>query len=298
VKLVLRKYVTEIVLVLLGALVSVAEALVAKRTDTALLIVFLSTLVALATAAIKHDLADQIGHAFDEGRTLAAIPDARWREEAYSELERMRDEFAGWANGTRLVREGSSLNHQISSLATVRDSVRAIHVATEAGALGMWNDRHRGFDRLVDAQRKLDARVEKRRILVLDLEDRQVSTEDGFTRLIVDPLAREVCEIQQRSPNDGGLGFELRILWIRRSAATIPSDVLILDDREVCAIRSTGLGTYSDLEVSVNASVVRWNIRTFEDLWTRSTPVQHCLAPVKQSPARSALNSASATPGP
>lgn len=55
------------------------------------------------------------------------------------------------------------------------------------------------------------------------------------------------------------------------------ADLLVVDDREVCTIEGHGSGRFGDLTVSVNQAVVEAHIRSFEDLWTTATPVEHCL---------------------
>ena len=272
----IEKFVVEILLVLFGALAATLEAVLTQRTDIALIVVLVSLLLALAVAAIRQEIATQIGEAFVEQRIIESIPDSRWRGEAVAELEQLRLTFSGWTNGTRRIREWSSLNFQIESLASARTSVRAIHIATQPGALQMWDDRHRGYDRLVDAFRGLDDAIVKRRILVLDGDDAELSSADGSGRMITSDLAKRVCQLQTSATEDGGLGFELRVLW-RRHSDELPPNLLIVDEREVCTIENLGEDRFTDLEVSVNPTTVQYQIRRFEDLWTTATPVRHCL---------------------
>lgn len=272
----MEKYVVEILLVLLGALAATLEAIFAQRTDIALIVVLLSLLLALAVAAIRQEIATQIGEAFVERRIIESIPDSRWRREAVAELEQLRLTFSSWSNGTRRIREWSSLNFQIDSLASARTSVRAIHIATQPGALQMWDDRHRGYDRLVDAFRGLDDAIVKRRILVLNADDQELSSTDGNGRIITSEVAKRVCRLQMAPSDEGGLGFDLRVLW-RRPPEELPPNLLIVDEREVCTIENLGEDRFTDLEVSVNSTTVQYQIRRFEDLWTKATPVRHCL---------------------
>lgn len=276
----LERYAVEVAIALLGAMAAALEAVLVNRTDIALLVVLYSLLLALAVAAVRHDVAESLRDASSERQVLSAIPDARWREEAVAELDRLRLSFAGWADGTRRVPEQSSLNFQIRSLRSSTASVRAIHVAVNDSALTMWDDRHRGYDRLVDAYRGLPDSVDKRRILVLDATDDNLSTKVGSARVLSAAPAIRVCQLQTAPQDEGGLGFELRLLWLKPHGEEIPPNLLLVDDREACTIENRGEDRYTDLEVTVNPTQVRYQIRRFEDLWTAATPVEHCLPPV------------------
>lgn len=272
----LEGYVIEITLALLGAVAAALEAIFVHRSDIALLLAFTSVLLALAVVAIRQEIARRIGDALEDRQIIENIPDSLWRAEAQAEIERARVKFASWASGTRRVDEHSSLNFQIESLRRATRSVRAVHLALDKDSLTMWDNRQRGFDRLVDAYRALPDHVQRRRILVLDAADETLSSVDGGQRIIVDELTKRVCLLQMATRDDGGLGFELRISWTHRKSRDI-SDMLIIDDREVCSIESYGHGQFGDLEVCVNSSTVGYQIHRFEDLWTDSVPVRHCL---------------------
>jgi len=272
----LERYAVEITIALLGVGTATLEAVFASRTDIALLMVVGSFLLALAVAAIRQDMTERLSKVTLEGQILAAIPDARWREEAAAELDRLRLSFSGWSDGSRRVPEHSSLNFQIRSLGSASESIRAIHVAVHPLALAMWDDRHRGYDRMVDAYRGLPDALAKKRILVLDWTDENLSKPNGSGRLITDPVACRVCNLQMVPQNEGGLGFELRILWLKPSDE-VPPNLLIVDAREACSIENKGEDRFTDLEVSVNPTLVQYQVRRFEDLWTRSVPAEHCV---------------------
>jgi len=237
--------------------------------------VLISWFLALAVAVIRQDVSNEMRAVSAEARLLEAIPDDRWRHEASAELDRQRAEFASWAAGTRTVAEASSLNYQIGVVRTAERSVSAVHVALDDDALGMWADPQRGFDRLVDAYRGLPDSVRCRRVLILD-EDSPLCVEQAGQRLIVDPGAQEVCRTQIRERGDGGLGFELRVQWAKTSDRR-RTHLLIVDGREACTIEGHGKGRFGDLVVSVNDAVVQAQVRSFEDLWTASAPVEWAL---------------------
>jgi hypothetical protein len=274
----LEQYVIEITLVLLGATASAVEALVVHRSDIAALMAVVALLLALAVAAIRQEIRVQIGEVLIDRQILHGIPDPSWRKEAEDEIEQARLKFASWAGGTRRVDERSSLNFQIESLRGATSSVRAIHLALDSDALTMWDNRQRGFSHLVEAYRRLPDSVHSRRILVLDVSDPNLSVMQGNQRIIADEVVQRVCHFQMRSRAEGGLGFDLRIAW-RPSSNREVSDLLVIDAKETCSIESYGHGHFGDLEVSVNPVAVGARIHQFEDLWTDSTPVAHCLPP-------------------
>ena len=274
----LEQYVVEITLVLLGATASIVEALVVHRSDIAALMAVVALLLALAVAAIRQEIRVQIGEALIDRQILHEIPDPTWRKEAEDEIEQARLKFASWAGGTRRVDERSSLNFEIASLRRATSCVRAIHLVFDSDSLSMWDNRQRGFNHLVDAYRQLPDYVRCRRILVLDLNDRNLAVMQGSQRTITDEVAKRVCRLQTRSRAEGGLGFDLRIAW-RPSGNREMSDLLVIDEKEACSIESYGRGHFGDLEVSVNPVVVGARIRQFEDLWTDSIPAERCLPP-------------------
>lgn len=276
----LEQYVVEITLVLIGAIASIVEALVVHRSDIAALMGVVSLLLALAVAAIRQEIRVQIG----DRQILQEIPDPRWRKEAEDEIEQARLKFVSWAGGTRRVSERSSLNFQIESLRQAGSSVRAIHLALDSDSLGMWDDRQRGFNHLVEAYRQLPDYVHSRRILVLDINDTNLSVMQRNQRIITNAAVQRVCHFQMRSRAEGGLGFDLRIAW-RPSSNREISDLLVIDEKQTCSIESYGHGHFGDLEVSVNPVDVRGRIHQFEDLWTDSVPAGHCLPPAGSASA-------------
>ncbi|MGH7867432.1 MAG: hypothetical protein ACREP9_07305 [Candidatus Dormibacteraceae bacterium] len=274
----LEQYVIEITLVLLGATAAIVETLVVHRSDIAALMAVVALLLALAVAAIRQEIRAQIGEVLIERQILHEVPDPSWRKEAEDEIEQARLKFASWAGGTRRVDERSSLNFQIESLRRATSSVRAIHLALESDSLTMWDNRQRGFSHLVEAYRQLPDYVHSRRILVLDVNDPKLSIMQSHQRIITDEVVQRVCHLQMRSRAEGGLGFDLRIAWQPSSDREV-SDLLVIDEKEVCSIESYGHGHFGDLEVSVNSVIVGAQIHQFEDLWTDSTPARHCLPP-------------------
>jgi hypothetical protein len=54
-------------------------------------------------------------------------------------------------------------------------------------------------------------------------------------------LAIDVCRRQMRPVAEGSIGFELRNKWVHASNREI-ADLLIVDDRDACAIESYGTG--------------------------------------------------------
>lgn len=274
----LEQYVIEITLVLLGAIASIVEALVVHRSDIAALMAVVALLLALAVVAIRQEVRVQLQEALIDRQILDEISDPNWRKEAEDEIEQARLKFASWAGGTRRVGERSSLNYQIESLRRATSSVRAVHLALDSDSLTMWDNRQRGFNHLVQAYRQLPDHVHSRRILVLDINNPDVSEVQGRERIITNEMVQRVCRFQLRSRVEGGLGFDLRIAW-RPSSNREVSDLLVIDEKEACSIESYGHGSFGDLEVSVSQVIVGARIHQFEDLWTDSIPAEHCLPP-------------------
>jgi hypothetical protein len=237
----LQQYVIEITLLLVGATAAIVEALVVHRSDIAVLMAVVALLLALAVAAIRQEIRVQIGEALIERQILHEIPDPSWRKEAEDEIEQARLKFASWAGGTRRVDERSSLNFQIESLRRATSSVRAIHLALDSDSLTMWDNRQRGFRHLLEAYAQLPDYVHSRRILVLDVNDPNLSVMQSNQRIITAEVMQRVCHFQMRNRAEGGLGFDLRIAWRPPSNRDV-SDLLVIDEKETCSIESYGHG--------------------------------------------------------
>ena len=149
----------------------------------------------------------------------------------------------------------------------------------------MWDNRQRGFKpTLVEADPKLPDQWVVPRILVLDISDSNVSVMQGNERIITNEVVQRVCHFQLRSRAQGGLSFDLRIAWRLPSNREV-SDLLVIDEKEMCSIESYGHGSFGDLEFLVNPVVKGIRIHQFEDLWTDSIPAGHCLPPESSSSA-------------
>ena len=270
----LSKYVIEITIVLLGAIIATLEAVFADR-NIGLIVGFLSLLLALAVVAIRQEIATQVGDTIEDRKLLRSIPEARWRLDAQLELEEAYVRYMSWAGGTRRVERDKSLAYEVNALSHAAVSVRAIHLAADVESLRMWTEPQKKFHAMVEAYRRLPATVQCRRILVLNETDDGISVKVDGQRVIQDPVALSFCNLQ-RGERPDGLGFSLRILWKSDEDRAI-GDLLIIDGRETCSIESYGHGRFSDLEACVTSALVQRQVLLFEDLWTSATPIDSCI---------------------
>jgi hypothetical protein len=265
------EYGLELIIILLGAIATAAEALVSDRKDIALILGLVSVLLTVAVLSIRREIADQLGDLNADKVLIQSIPYPEWREHARVELESARETIAGWSFGVRRVSEQSALNFQIERLATARSAVCAIHMALRLDSLTMWTDDQRKFRRMVEAYGRLPPGIERQRLLVLDGDDGDVwSVRDGRS-VIVDPTVRSLCELQLADQASGGLGFDLRILRVPAGTRRI-SDLLIVDDREAFSIDARGNDQFGNLEVTINPSKVALLVRDFRDHWSNAVP--------------------------
>ena len=272
----LERYVIEVTLVALGALAALAEAVFVHKTDTALLVGFVSFLFALGVVAVRQEVSRQVGDLLAERRVIEQIPSDRWRADAQAEVDEARDRYTSWATGTRFIPVSTALNYQIGSLRRASDQVRAIHLGLERDGLVRWADPQKGFSKLVDAYRSLPPSVTTRRILVLDASNASETSVIDGQRTITADLIEEVCRMQITPRSAGGLGVDLRILWIQPGDRTV-SDLLIVDDHETCSIQSLGRDRFGELMACISPPFVAAEIRRFEDLWTNAIDVHLCL---------------------
>lgn len=250
------------------------EAVFADR-NVALIIGFVSFLLALSVVAIRQEISTQVGDTIEDRKILRSIPDNRWRLAAQIDLEEASLRYLSWAGGTRRVSRKESLHYEVEALTHATASVRAIHLAGDLESLKMWIEPGKKFRALVEAYQRLPASVQGRRILVLNSDDDEISGEENGRRVIRNSLAQAFCSLQT-TQRPTGLGFSLRVLWIPEDDRAI-GDLLIIDDREFCSIESYGHGEFSDLVANVNEAQVRKQSQLFDDLWTNATPIEHAL---------------------
>lgn len=270
------RYSVELVIGLLGAVAAAAEAIAVRRVDIAVLLAFISALLAISVAAIRQDIDRLLGQNSIPA-LLERISEPRWRKQAEADFERVCDQLRSWADGHRRVPVGESLRYQIGEVTRATTSVRAIHVALDAQSLAMLSDSQRGFHGFLDSYKRLPTHVEKRRILVLDESDGAISAFQNGVRVIVSDEIKRVIAHQQDPVSDGGLGFTLRILWMHPRTRTI-ADLLVIDDRTSCSIQSFGNGQFGDLDVCISPHGVEDAVRRFENAWTDAVPAGLFLA--------------------
>jgi hypothetical protein len=261
------RHTAETAILLLGLLAGLLEGVFVEDTSIALVIVLMSLLLSIAVLSIRDEVEVQVRSVSDTRSLIASIPDGRWRQAAEDELAHLHTTLEAWSCGTRRVADRGSLQYQIAALAGCSMSVDAIHLALEEEALDIWLSPGRGFQRLVEAYRTLSPSVTRRRVLVLPGE-----SEDGASTVgAVDGAIADFCDRQVAAAQDGGLGFDLRLLWLAPGRRDV-GDILIIDRREVCSIESLGHGRFTDLEVSVAAPEVGVQVNHFERVWIEATP--------------------------
>ena len=79
--------------------------------------------------------------------------------------------------------------------------MRAIHLALDSDSLTMWDNPQRGFNQLVEAYRQLPDYVHSRRILVLDVNDPDLSVMQSNRRIITDERGERICRLPNEEPN-------------------------------------------------------------------------------------------------
>jgi hypothetical protein len=267
----IRENALELAIAIVGLAAAVIEAVFADK-DTAVMVAVTALLIAVAAASIRADVARKIDEAFVDQQIIQEIPDRRWQADALGELAGLRVALARWRDGTRALPRESSLNYQIAALANARTSVCAVHRVDDDESIRRWLSEEKGFARLAHAFRNLPRGVERRRVLIVEQGSPLVSS-GGTDSTTPSPQLDELCGMQTRPVDHGGLGFDVRLFWVKPGTRPV-ADTLIIDGRESCSIEKTGHGEFGDLEVCVNPAQLRDRVRAFEDLWTEATSWQ------------------------
>jgi len=276
-KKILSKYVFEILILLIGLALGLAQNFFVHDVNLAILITSTSTLLSLTTLAIRKELGEQISEQFELLRIVRSISNEHWRSEAEEELDKFKFELERWARGSRVIPLNQSIPFQIKLLRRCTKRICAIHVGIPIDSLYQWDKQNGPFNRLIETHKKLGSNINKRRMFVCDdqlLKD----------NLVQNDRIKAIFKRQMSTAQKDGLGVELRILWqstlLRTKNKTPPPDLLIVDDCEVVLFKGTRgdyVDDYIDMEAIINTIQVRSYINLFEFYWEIAEPAERYL---------------------
>lgn len=286
---ILRGFLAEIFITVLGLGAALIEAVFADERDVSLVLVVLTLLLTATTFAIRVELRNIMRD--DLGRVLERIENPRWHEVAKANVDRLRAELQEWASGRRDLPGDAGLAYQVEVLGRTRESLDAIHLALRSRALRRWDKTTGEFNALVEAHERLHKKVRGRRLMVLDDDDGEIVTRDRGKRCLREPLVVRVCARQIRSRRDDGLGFDVRVLWktdFRASHDRLPPDLLISDRSEAIVVKGISQeagSNYYETEAYTNPVQVNAYQELFDEAWGAGIPVRQLL-PTSALPRR------------
>jgi hypothetical protein len=277
----LRGHYAEIFILATGAAAALAQDLLTDNRDLLVIIVVISLLLAGMTLSIKIVIGDLLRG--DIGKVLEQITNAQWHEAARLKVDLLRAELREWAEGRRIMRGDAGLVYQVGLVARTRENLDAIHLALGERSLKRWDKETGEFSEFVNAHERLSRRVRGRRIMVLDDEHPGMVAVVGGQKIISDERAIRVCLRQLQPRRNGGLGFDVRVLWKTEYLAshpTLPPDLLIADRSEAIIVRNVSpVAASDDYETEALTSAVRVvDYRAlFDDLWQIAVPARRLL---------------------
>ena len=116
--------------------------------------------------------------------------------------------------------------------------------------------------------------ISKQRIFVCDNKD--LLATNGK---ISDERALRIFRRQVQPVEEGGFGFDVRILWadtLRKTGSQVPPNLLIIDGKEAVIVKGIE-EAYLGVEAITNATIVRSYQRQFESCWEIAEPVTNYL---------------------
>ena len=260
----MKQFKFEISIAAAGLATTLALILFGSPYDLSIVVSALGLFVALSTAAIRNEVSSSVPEKITlNARLFAAltsISNEHWLKHAHNEIHRLSDELQNWAGGTRKLSKKDSIHYQVELLKLAKTHLYAIHIVEKPKDIEKWmkgNDQS-GFGPLIKAQRGVPKSVQKRRIVVL------------CDALCTSTNLKAFCDEQVASPEDNGLGFELKVILVsmlRQLGRSVPADALIVDNIESVEYISSGDGY---LQASVQVSKIRSDIEEFDKLWEHS----------------------------
>ena len=263
----------EWLILFIGVVASLIEALFVENRNLAVLTAVLSVLVAVATLEIKKELRDQIQ---SDLRRIEGDIHESWRSDASLKIASLEADLREWAEGRRRLTRDKSIPYQMLLLKQAEKSVEAIHLALPSTKLDRWLTPEGHFGQLVSAHREVGSKVKtRRRILFLDDAEAGLVSEGNGHRKFASNKVIEFCRQQQAD-----FGVDIRVLFRSDLEATdtpAPRDLLLIDRQQavlVSAIVDSAGKESFDTDAIVNSVRVRDHAATFDDLWNTAEPVE------------------------
>lgn len=267
----LRKYLAEILIIAIGLGAGLLEVFLLKDNNLAALIVIISFLLSIAVLTIRQEVETQIAQQLEIHRIIQQIPSEDWRREAENRLQHLKLELQGWAEGRRSLNREQALSYQIGLVRRAKRKVQAIHIGMPIERLLLWDRTHGPFSRLLENYRRLGRGVLKQRLFIC-------SRDDLFDGDILNQRILQVWKQQIQPPEEGGYGFEARVLWASSyvKEGEMPPDMLLVDDEQ--AVVLTGSGSPQEhYEAVTNPTLLERYKQLFSSLWEVSEPIESYL---------------------
>ncbi|MHB1908023.1 MAG: hypothetical protein ACYCQJ_04015 [Nitrososphaerales archaeon] len=261
------EYVLEIVLILIGTIVSLVELVFVKNTDLGLVLIVITLIVTTSTLSIRREIQKEE----EISSFLKKIP-KEWSDDAKTKFDQLKSDCQEWSKGKRAIPKTEMSSYEIRMIKRAHTSLKGYCKATPLTELYIWDNKRGGhFRSIAEAQIVAREGITRRRIFVCKSDELKVD----------DPIARQIIEEQQKPCSSGGFGFEVRILW-HDHLLEFWDTYLIADDREVLALHGTNVDS-NTCDVLLESTETKKYVDHFERMWEIATPVDCFLSASKNA---------------
>lgn len=260
------KYAPEVVVFIVGVVISVLSYIWFSDAKSAFLCVIITSLsdsiilsVQIFLDNTQKGIANDVKKQFEEsyldiGSDVARV-NGRWRRDVDEEIKSLRGRIKSMADGVRAIASAEAIQYQASLLEETTQEVLAIHLGESQMALERWDKKKTGKDFtkvLIDANEKCKAMVKRRLFVIEDssgygyLNALKIALETQAT------INFEAKVISKKAINDQGLPY--------------PKDILICDKAEVVAVEFRG--GQVDATAYTSEEELNRNQKWFATLWS------------------------------
>ena len=235
-KLFWEQYYIEIIVSVLGVLITLASAIMNQDFNNDQIIIMLITVgvdtICLSNKSLSSDNHENVKRELNSLKVLnelyqffADIPD-EWKKLANEKINDLRNELKRMADGLLILSGDSLVKYQAKILQNAKHHVYAIHQAMDEKSLKRWDKRQTTKDFtvvLIKANERIRPFVEKRRIFIVD--------EDLLKKEEMKKLWRKIVREQRFK-----MHFKIKVITkqnCEKNSRIIPNDMLICDDEVV-----------------------------------------------------------------
>lgn len=268
----LKKYALEIVITVIGSILTLLSLIMDELENTTFVIITVTFLSDIISLSIKNSENTIIEHSDEKFRELKLFNDLfyeysnikdSWKKDAQKELIALKIKFNNMYNGQRKISGQRLITYQADIMKSAKRRVYAIHRALDNKSLDRWDENRTSKDFtqfLIKANKQINPFVDKRRIFLVDSKDLE---DEEFYKKLKKVLFRQTFVF----------GFKVKVLLHNGSQdveQVNPLDMLICDDEVITVhfVDNIAEGTIETSEIEVSSIMGK-----FDEYWQIARPL-------------------------